>query len=94
MEDAGNFWRAAHRLVATASTSGRAGATTPRSSGRARLPLRIRSKPLIGHRERDGTLVTTLDGRSAAAHQQLVKHGTRRPATEDEFNAFKALFGR
>jgi len=44
--------------------------------------------------ERDGTLVTTLDGRSAAAHQQLVKHGARRLATEDEFNAFKALFGR
>ncbi len=44
--------------------------------------------------ERDGTLVTTVDGRSAAAHQRLVQNGARRPATEDEFNAFKALFGR
>jgi hypothetical protein len=44
--------------------------------------------------ERDGTLVTTLDGRSATAHQRLVKNGARRPAAEGEFNAFKALFGR
>jgi hypothetical protein len=44
--------------------------------------------------ERDGTLVTTVEGRSAAAHQRLVQNGARRPATEDEFNAFKTLFGR
>jgi hypothetical protein len=44
--------------------------------------------------EQDGTLVTTVDGRSAAAHQRLVQNGARRPATEDEFNTFKALFVR
>lgn len=44
--------------------------------------------------EQDGTLVTTVDGRSAAAHQRLLQTGSRRPATEGEFNAFKSLFRR
>jgi hypothetical protein len=39
-------------------------------------------------------LMATLDGRSAAAYQRLVQNGAIRPATDDEFNAFKSLFGR
>lgn len=44
--------------------------------------------------EQNGTLVTTVDGRSAVAHRTRIQRGILRLVTEDEFNAFKSLFGR
>ncbi len=44
--------------------------------------------------EQNGTHVTTVAGRSAAAHRSRVQSGVLRLATEHEFNAFKSLFGR
>jgi hypothetical protein len=44
--------------------------------------------------EQNGTLVTTVDGRSATAHRNRVQRGILRSVTEDEFNAFKSLFGK
>lgn len=44
--------------------------------------------------EQNGTLVTTVDGRSAAAHRNRIQSGILRLVTEDEFNAVKSLFGR
>jgi hypothetical protein len=44
--------------------------------------------------EQDGTHVTNVAGRSAAAHRSRVQSGALRLATEHEFNAFKSLFGR
>ncbi|MBM7112183.1 hypothetical protein [Archangium primigenium] len=44
--------------------------------------------------EQNGTHVTTVAVRSAAAHRSRVQSGVLRLATEHEFNAFKSLFER